>query len=120
MIRLAPLYFTADTEKAAEFFAALGFADMATKSRGGGWIELDAPRARLCLHGDPNDTGAPHGSAEICFESDEDPHEMAARLKGAGYPEAVVIDEAFGHSLRVTGPDGTPIQVNFSDRSLFT
>jgi hypothetical protein len=29
-----------------------------------------------------------------------------------------VIDENYGHSLRVTGPDGTPIQVNFTDHSL--
>jgi hypothetical protein len=119
MIRLTPLYFTADTGKAAAFFAALGFTDVVTRSRSGGWIELNAPQALLCLHGDPIDSGMPHGSSEISFESDDDPHEMAARLKDAGYPDAIVIDENYGHSLRVTGPDGRPVQVNFSDRALF-
>lgn len=120
MITLAPLYYTADTDKAAGFFAALGFTDVVTKSRTSTWVELSAPRSLLCLHGAPSDNGAAHGSTEIAFESDDDPHELATRLKAAGYPDAVVVDENFGHSLRVTGPDGTPVQVNFSDRSLFT
>jgi hypothetical protein len=120
MITLAPLYFTADAEKAAAFFAALGFTDVVTRSRTRTWVELNAPRALLCLHGGPADSGAAHGTTGISFESDDDPHELAARLKAAGYPDAVVVDENFGHSLRVTGPDGTLLQVNFSDRSLFT
>lgn len=118
MIRLTPLYFTADTGKAAEFFAALGFTDVVTRSRTGTWVELDAPRALLCLHGSPNESGMPHGSSAISFESDDDPNEMAARLRDAGYPDAMVIDENYGRSLRVTGPDGRPVQVNFSDTSL--
>lgn len=118
MIRLTPLYFTADTARATAFFAALGFTDVVTRSRTATWVEIDAPAALLCLHGGPSDAGVPHGGSEISFESDDDPHEMAARLKGAGYPDAIVIDENFGHSLRVTGPDGTLVQVNFSDRSL--
>ena len=118
MIRLAPLYFTADTERAAAFFAALGLTDVVTKSRTDTWVELNAPRALLCLHGGPADSGAAHGSAEIAFESDDDPHEVAARLRAAGYEDAMVIDENYGRSLRVTGPDGTQIWINFSDRSL--
>lgn len=49
MIRLAPVCFTAGTERAAAFFAALGFADVVTRSHTGAWVELDAPRALLCL-----------------------------------------------------------------------
>jgi len=118
MIRLAPLYFTADTDRAAAFFAALGFTDVVTKSRTETWIELSAPQALLCLHGGTADSGAPPGRGEIAFESDDDPHAVAARLKAAGYEDAMVIDENYGRSLRVTGPDGTQIFINFSDRSL--
>jgi len=118
MIRLAPLYFTTDVDRAAAFFAALGFTDVQTKSRTETWIELGAPQALLCLHGGPSDSGAAPGSGEIAFESDDDPDEIAARLKAAGYEDAMVIDENYGRSLRVTGPDGTQIYVNFSDRSL--
>jgi len=120
MIRLAPLYFTAETERAAAFFAVLGFTDVVAKSRTETWIELNAPEALLCLHGGPADSGAAHGSGEIAFESDDDPHAVAARLKAAGYEDAMVIDENYGRSLRVTGPDGTQIWINFSDRSLIT
>jgi hypothetical protein len=91
-----------------------------TRSRTGTWIELSAPDALLCLHGGPSDDGIPHGTSEISFESDDDPNEMAARLKEAGYPDAIIIDENYGHSLRVTGPDGRPVQVNFSDHTLIT
>jgi hypothetical protein len=118
MIRLAPLYFTADADRAAAFFAALGFSDVVTKSKTETWIELNAPQALLCLHGGTSDNGAAPGTAEIAFESDGDPHELAARLKAVGYDDAMVIDETYGHSLRVTGPDGAQIWVNFSDRSL--
>jgi hypothetical protein len=118
MIRLTPLYYTGDTGKAAAFFAALGFTDVVTRSRTGTWVELDARDALLCLHGLPSDDGMPRGSSGISFESDDDPDELAARLRDAGYLDAMVIDENFGRSLRVTGPDGTLVQVNFSDRSL--
>jgi hypothetical protein len=57
-------------------------------------------------------------ASEISFESDDDPNEMAARLREAGYSDAIVIDEDYGRSLQVTGPDGRPVQVNFSDHSL--
>jgi hypothetical protein len=117
MIRLAPLYFTADADRAAAFFAALGFTDVVTNSRGT-WVVLDAPQAVLCLHGGTSDNGAANGSGEIAFESDDDPQEVVARLKAAGYDDAMVIDETYGHSLRVTGPDGAQIWINFSDRSL--
>jgi len=90
MIRLTPLYFTADADRAAVFFAALGFTDVVTKSKRETWIELNAPQAVLCLHGGPSDNGAAPGTGEIAFESDDDPHEVAARLKAAGYDDAMV------------------------------
>jgi hypothetical protein len=119
MIRLAPVYFTADMGRTADFLAALGFA-VESQHRKGDWAELAAPSALLCLHGTPAADDHPAGDTTLGFDSDEDPEAVAARLAGAGFPDAVVIDENFGHSLRVTGPDGTKVQINFSDRSLYT
>jgi hypothetical protein len=30
-----------------------------------------------------------------------------------------VLDENFGRILRVTGPDGSVVQINFADRTLY-
>ena len=118
MIRLAPVYFTADLSRTGDFLAALGFA-VEAEHRKGGWAELAAPAALLCLHIAPGAEEQSPGSTALSFESDEDPGAVAARLDEAGFSDAVVLDENFGQILRVTGPDGTPVQINFSDRSLY-
>jgi len=118
MIRLAPVYFTADLSRTGDFLAALGFA-VEAEHRKGGWAELAAPSALLGLHIAPGAHDQSPGSTELSFESDDDPDAVAARLAEAGFPDAVVLDESFGKILRVTGPDQTPIQINFSDRSLY-
>jgi hypothetical protein len=119
MIRLAPVYFTADIERTGDFLAALGFA-VEAEHRKGSWAELAAPSALLCLHTGTSDTGHQAGQTELSFESDEEPEAVAARLAEAGFADAVVLDENFGQILRVTGPDGSTVQINFSDRSLYT
>lgn len=119
MIRLAPVYFTADMNRTGDFLAALGFA-VESQHRKGEWAELPAPSALLCLHGPRSDIDHPGGQTVLGFESDDNPEAVATRLIDAGFPDAVVIDENFGHSLRVTGPDDSPVQINFPDRSLYT
>ena len=118
MIRLAPVYFTADMSRTGDFLAALGFA-VEAEHRKGGWAELAAPSALLCLHSAPGADGQGAGSTALSFESDEDPDAVAARLDEAGFPGAAVLDDNFGKILRVTGPDGNRVQINFSDRSLY-
>ncbi|MET0423662.1 MAG: VOC family protein [Actinoplanes sp.] len=118
MIRLAPVYFTGDLARTADFLAALGFG-VEAEHRKGSWAELAAPSALLCLHAGPNDNGMADGQTALSFESDEDPSAVAERLAGAGFPDAVVLDENFGRVLQVTGPDGTRVQINFSDRTLY-
>lgn len=119
MIRLAPVYFTGDMSRTSDFLAALGFA-VEAEHRKGGWAELAAPSALLCLHTAPGKYNQSGGQVELSFESDEDPDAVAARLADAGFADAVVLDENFGKILRVTGPDGSTIQINFSDRTLYT
>lgn len=119
MIRFAPVYFTADMDRTLAFLAVLGLAPEA-KHRNGGWVEMAAPHALLQLHGSPSAMGTPPGVATLSFESDEDPDEVAARLINAGFADAAVLDENYGRIVQLTGPDGQQVQLNFSDRSLYT
>jgi hypothetical protein len=82
------------------------------------WSGSRALRAAL-PDATPSDDGRTGGQTALGFESDEDPEAVAARLIEAGFADAIVLDENFGHSVRVTGPDGTAVQINFSDRSLY-
>lgn len=118
MIRLAPVYYTADVTRTLDFLAALGFA-VQSRHRSGDWVELGAPEALLCLHSTPGDTGRAGGDTSLNFDSDEDPETVVERLVDAGFADATVLDENFGRIVRVTGPDGTPVQVNIADRSLY-
>jgi|1186.fasta_scaffold492929_2 hypothetical protein len=118
MIRLAPVYFTADMARAGDFMAALGFTVEAAH-RKGGWAELAAPSALLCLHSGLSDRGMTPGETALSFDSDEDPDTVVERLADAGFTDAVVLDENFGRIVRVTGPDGSMVQINFSDRTLY-
>jgi hypothetical protein len=118
MIRLAPVYYTGDMTRTGDFLAALGFA-VEAEHRMGGWAELAAPSALLCLHAEPSDNGMTAGRTELSFSSDEDPDAVAERLTAAGFTDAVVLDENFGRVVRVTGPDGSGVQINFPDRSLY-
>jgi hypothetical protein len=112
------VYFTADMSRAAEFMAALGFA-VEAEHRKGGWAELAAPSALLCLHSGLSDRGMTPGETSLSFDSDEDPQVVADRLADAGFTDAVVLDENFGRIVRVTGPDGSTVQINFADRTLY-
>lgn len=118
MIRLAPVYFTGDFARTGDFLAALGF-EVEARHRVGNWAELAAPSALLCLHDAPGDTGMAPGQTTLGFESDDDPDTVAERLVAAGFADATVLDENFGKIVKVTGPDGNPVQINFSDRTLY-
>jgi hypothetical protein len=91
MIRLAPVYFTDDMSRTGDFLAALGFG-VETRHRKGGWAELPAPSALLCLHATPSDDGRTGGQTALGFESDKDPEVVAARLIEAGFADAIVLD----------------------------
>jgi hypothetical protein len=119
MIRLAPVYFTGRMDRTVDFLTALGF-DIEAKHRNSAWTELGAPNAQLNLHGMSTDGSDRFpGQTELSFESDEAPSAVAERLTAAGFDDAEILDETFGHSLRVSGPDGTIVQINFSDRTLY-
>ncbi len=119
MIRLAPVYFTGHMDRTVDFLTALGF-EIEAKHRNSSWTELAAPDALLNLHGlstdGPERAG---GDTALSFESDEAPDAIAQRLTAAGFADTEILDETFGLILKVTGPDGTLVQINFSDRTLY-
>jgi hypothetical protein len=120
VIRFAPVYFTDDVPRTQAFLAALGFADSEAEHRNGGWVEVAMSDALLCLHLGGGSLGTPAGAASLSFESDEDPESIARRLVEAGFDDATVLDENYGRVVSVRNPDGQPMLINFSDRTLYT
>lgn len=119
-MKVMPIRYTDDIPAMVRFYGVLGL-ELNTVSRAGGWVDLTAGGGMVGLHA-ASRTEQPRssGHCEISFESEERLDDVAARLRGAGYTDAHVVDEAFGRSLRVTDPDGVPVQVNESDPSLYT
>lgn len=119
-MRVMPIRYTEDIEAMVRFYGALGLG-LNTVSRAGGWVDLTAAGGMVGLHiASKTEQAMTSGRCEISFESDERLDDVVARLHAAGYADAHIIDEAFGRSLRVTDPDGVPLQVNQSDPSLYT
>jgi catechol 2,3-dioxygenase-like lactoylglutathione lyase family enzyme len=114
-MRVLPIRYCADVEASTRFYRALGL-ELGSATRTGGWVELPAAAGALALHR----AGADAGECELAFEADEPLEAVAARLTAAGYRPEPILDEAYGRSLRVTDPDGVPVQVNENDRTLYT
>ncbi|MGI8723646.1 MAG: VOC family protein [Geodermatophilaceae bacterium] len=64
--------------------------------------------------------GTPVGTCELAFEADEPLEAITSRLRSAGYEPEPIVDENFGHSVRVCDPDGIWVQINAHDRELYT
>ena len=55
------------------------------------------------------------------FVADEPLEAVEARLRAAGFPpEGTIVDQEWGRSLLVPGPDGTIVQIDEPDRELYT
>jgi catechol 2,3-dioxygenase-like lactoylglutathione lyase family enzyme len=108
--------YTRDVAAVVRFYQALGL-DLGAASRPGGWVELPAASGMVAVHQADSDNV---GQCELAFESDEPLAQVAARLRDAGYEAGPVIDENYGQSLRLRDPDGVWVQINLSDRELYT
>ena len=108
--------FARDLRACERFYALLGLSVDATQ-RDGGWMELAAAGGVLALHGYAEGEDVP--PVELAFLAEEPLEGLHAKLIDAGF-EPVIIDEAFGRSLRVTDPEGLRIQINENDRELYT
>jgi hypothetical protein len=115
-MRVVPIRYSAHVAEATRFYRALGLAE-GPVSRPGSWVELPATSGMLAVH----EAGADDaGRCELAFETDEPLTDVADRLRAAGFPPGPVIDENFGHSMRVLDPDGVWVQVNRNQRDLYT
>jgi hypothetical protein len=114
MIRLSPVYYTRHWETMLRLFEVFDFP-IEERHHNGHWTTFDAPSALLCLHDYPNAPDNPlvPGQAEVAFTSDENPEDILHRLEKAGFDDIHIVEETYGKSLRVGGPDGSRFQVNF-------
>lgn len=119
-MKIMPVRYTDDIAALTRFCGVLGLTTN-TASRAGSWVDLTAAGGMLGLHiaSTAEETTAV-GRCELSFQTDEPLEDVLDRLRAAGYLDAHIVDEAFGRSLRVTDPDGVPIQVDESDPSLYT
>ncbi|GAA3518839.1 hypothetical protein GCM10022220_69220 [Actinocatenispora rupis] len=115
-----PIVFVADVAAAREFFAVLGLRTDVS-GRDGRWVELAAAGGVLGVH-DVAHTDEPRrpGECALSFVADEPLEAVRDRLHAAGHPDAHILDEGYGRSLRVAGPDGAAVQVVEHDRTLYT
>jgi catechol 2,3-dioxygenase-like lactoylglutathione lyase family enzyme len=115
-MRVMPIRYSRDVEVAVRFYRALGLRFDAA-SRPGSWAELVAPSGSLGIHHASGDSA---GTCELAFVAEEPLEEVVTRLRAAGFEPDAMADESFGRSVRVADPDGTWVQVNEHDRTLYT
>ncbi|MDQ3054447.1 MAG: VOC family protein [Actinomycetota bacterium] len=115
-MRVVPIRYSANVAASMRFYRALGL-DAGSVSRPGAWAELPAASGMLAIH---EADGATVGTCELAFEADEPLEVITSRLRSAGFAPQPIVDENFGHSVRVCDPDGVWVQVNSQDRELYT
>jgi catechol 2,3-dioxygenase-like lactoylglutathione lyase family enzyme len=120
-MRIRPIHFVADVEQSLRFYEALGLRPD-VRSRSGHWIELTAAGGELAIHdGAVADDGEGREGVVLTFVADEPLEDVERRLRSAGFPpEGTIVDQAWGRSLLVRGPDGAVVQVDEQDSELYT
>ena len=116
-----PIHFVPDVAAAVRFYEALGLsADV--RSRSGHWIELSASGGELWLHDAAIAAdGVGRSGLALNLVADEPLEVVEARLRTAGFPpHGTIVDQEWGRSLLVPGPDGIIVQIDEPDRELYT
>jgi hypothetical protein len=111
-VMLRPVRFTADVRAGLQFAELLGLASRVESGRGG-WVDLVAGGGgMLALHDATSSASRqPSGRTTLSAECD-DAEALAARLRGLGFEDAAVYDEAYGRVLVVTDPNGAQVAVD--------
>ncbi|HWE10308.1 MAG TPA: VOC family protein [Solirubrobacteraceae bacterium] len=120
-MRIRPIHFVPDLADAVRFYEALGLHIQA-RSRSGHWIGLAAAGGELGLH-DAAVAADGQGRTGIALNlvADEPLEEVERRLRTAGFsPDDRMVDQEWGRSLFVPGPDGAVIQIDEQDPELYT
>lgn len=120
-MRVRPIHFVADMSAALRFYEALGL-ETEVRSRPGRWIELTAAGGELALHDGPSaGDGAGREGFTLGFVADEPLEAVERRLRDAGFPpDGRIVDQEWGRSLFVRGPDGRALQIDEQDRELYS
>jgi catechol 2,3-dioxygenase-like lactoylglutathione lyase family enzyme len=118
-MKVRPILFVCDLSEAIRFYEALGL-DVEAQSRSGHWLELRASGGELGLHG-PVEGQQVKPGMRLGFVADEPLEEVERRLRSAGFPpEGRLVDQEWGRSLLVHGPDGAMVQIDEQDHELYT
>ncbi|MGH2832579.1 MAG: VOC family protein [Solirubrobacteraceae bacterium] len=118
-MKVRPILFVSDLPAAIRFYEALGL-EVEAQSRSGHWLELRASGGELGLHG-PVQGQEMRPGMQLGFVTDEPLEEVEQRLRAAGFsPEGRLVDQEWGRSLLVHGPDGATVQIDEQDRELYT
>lgn len=109
MISACPIRYTDKVPQMRAFLETLGFQPRIAADAGN-WVDFGGRgQGLVALHEAPAEQA---GTDELAFETDEPLHALCKRLQDAGYTDARIIDESYGHSLQVTDPDGRVVYVN--------
>jgi hypothetical protein len=116
-----PIHFVPDVEVALRFYEALGL-DVEARSRTGHWVEPGTAGGDVALHdGARAADGAGRRGWVVNFVAEEPLEDVARRLRDVGFPpEGEIVDQEWGRSLFVRGPDGDTLQIDEQDRELYT
>jgi catechol 2,3-dioxygenase-like lactoylglutathione lyase family enzyme len=118
-MKVRPILFVADLPETIRFYEALGL-EVQAQSRSSHWLELRASGGELGLHGPVQGEEVQPGM-RLGFVAEEPLEEVEQRLRAAGFPpEGRLVDQEWGRSLLVRGPDGAAVQIDEQDRELYT
>lgn len=113
MLTVLPIRYVADLDACRAFYEDLGLRFNADVSFGV-WAELRGDAGVLGIHDVAASKGRKPGTTELGFVTDEKLEDIAARLSARGY-SFEIHDEDFGRSIRLTDPDGVPLQIQEID-----
>jgi catechol 2,3-dioxygenase-like lactoylglutathione lyase family enzyme len=120
-MKVRPIHFVPDVGEATRFYEALGL-EVRARSRTGSWIELKADGGELALHDTATAAdGEGRRGMIVNFVAEEPLEIIERRLRAAGFPpEGGPVDQEWGESLFVRGPDGTIVQIDRQEPELYT
>jgi catechol-2,3-dioxygenase len=108
-VRLQPIIYTTDPAPVVDWYATV--IGIEPSYRSDVWTAFDADGATLGIH--RVEALPDRGRVELSLVTAEPLEAVELRLADHGIePARGIADEAFGRSLLLEDPDGTPVQIN--------
>ena len=119
-MKLMPIVYVTNMDKAIDFYTALGMK-VGNKGRSAMWTELEMGDFLLALHYIDKLPEKQIGRVELSMVTELPLEDVVNQIKENGLTlEREITDEAFGRSILVRDPDGLPIQINEHEVELYT